>query len=331
MLHGTTVVTIHTDGTYTLRSGGYRTPTTMDRIQRYSPMTWQTLISEKGDWYVAMKPVDRDPRPERVERTVPKPYTPGDWIEEPVKDTEGCVAGQMVTTHHVKELVEIYRRDMLEHDVIEEVVSHGHGDDDAWDRVKVKRTWNDHVYTPRRRAGTRAGPTCMDNRNVHSNSFINDDGETVKRVQCAHCAEFDAMHESWRRWMHGDRYGNRFDSPKQGYASLPQDDGPLPQRQGSVASGLHRELPCPPRLPQGRSGMGSSATACRFTMASRLTVRGTLRASGKRVPPPPSCAATSARSSSIKKQIETLPRRLHQGSLPRACRCPVRVTVGSVP
>jgi hypothetical protein len=37
ILHRTEVVTIHADGTYTLRSGGWRTVTTKDRINTYCP------------------------------------------------------------------------------------------------------------------------------------------------------------------------------------------------------------------------------------------------------------------------------------------------------
>lgn len=36
-LHATDVVTIHADGTYTLRSGGWRTVTTKDRMNKYCP------------------------------------------------------------------------------------------------------------------------------------------------------------------------------------------------------------------------------------------------------------------------------------------------------
>lgn len=36
-LHGTNVVMIHNDGTYTLQAGGWRTVTTKQRINKYSP------------------------------------------------------------------------------------------------------------------------------------------------------------------------------------------------------------------------------------------------------------------------------------------------------
>ncbi len=40
--HATDIITIHPDGTYTLNSGGYRTMTTKERINEYSPVRmWQ--------------------------------------------------------------------------------------------------------------------------------------------------------------------------------------------------------------------------------------------------------------------------------------------------
>ncbi|MDX1492947.1 MAG: hypothetical protein R3253_02655, partial [Longimicrobiales bacterium] len=48
-LHETDVVTIHPGGTYTLNSGGWRTPTTKNRINDYAPVT---VFSMQGVWYV---------------------------------------------------------------------------------------------------------------------------------------------------------------------------------------------------------------------------------------------------------------------------------------
>lgn len=47
-LHQTDVVLIHADGTYTLNSGGWQTPTTKDRINEYTPAR---LHQAKGLWY----------------------------------------------------------------------------------------------------------------------------------------------------------------------------------------------------------------------------------------------------------------------------------------
>jgi hypothetical protein len=177
VLHGTEVVTIRSDDTYVLRAGGYHTVTTMDRIRGYSPAK---LFSVKGDFYLWLKPIERDPEPTRVERTIPKPYEAVNPGPEPIKSSEGCVAGQMVTTEHVNEVVEVYRRDMRDG-------RRGHRGgcqrdglgDDKYDRVKVKRTWNSHVYYPTEpRTGWDQGwANLPDNHSPHSNSFVNDDGE----------------------------------------------------------------------------------------------------------------------------------------------------------
>ena len=47
-LHHTDVATMHADGSVTLNSGGYRTMTTRDRMQRFAPVR---VWSSKGTWY----------------------------------------------------------------------------------------------------------------------------------------------------------------------------------------------------------------------------------------------------------------------------------------
>jgi hypothetical protein len=51
MLHSTYVVTIHEDNTYTLRNGGWYSPTTKDRMNKYLP-AGVSVIQRKGEWYV---------------------------------------------------------------------------------------------------------------------------------------------------------------------------------------------------------------------------------------------------------------------------------------
>ena len=48
-LHSTDVVTLHPDGSYTLRTGGWQTPTTKDRINEYSPAR---VSQRKFEWFV---------------------------------------------------------------------------------------------------------------------------------------------------------------------------------------------------------------------------------------------------------------------------------------
>jgi hypothetical protein len=50
-LHWTDVVTIHPDNTYTLRTGGWETITTKDRINSYAPVC---VWSQQGIWYVSL-------------------------------------------------------------------------------------------------------------------------------------------------------------------------------------------------------------------------------------------------------------------------------------
>lgn len=52
-LHNTVVVEIHSDGTYTLYSGGWRTVTTKARINEFCPVK----VSQKNyDWFVGDEP-----------------------------------------------------------------------------------------------------------------------------------------------------------------------------------------------------------------------------------------------------------------------------------
>ena len=49
-LHATDVVTLHPDGSYTLDSGGWDTPTTKERINRFAPVA---VWAEKRKWRIA--------------------------------------------------------------------------------------------------------------------------------------------------------------------------------------------------------------------------------------------------------------------------------------
>lgn len=57
-LHRTAVVTFYADGRVRLSSGGWRTPTTADRIRQTLPMGFY-LESRRGEWFVV------DDRPNR--------------------------------------------------------------------------------------------------------------------------------------------------------------------------------------------------------------------------------------------------------------------------
>jgi hypothetical protein len=57
-LHDTIVVTIHADETYTLNSGGWRTRSTKDRINVYSPAQ---LFQEKRQWFLTVAELSKTP------------------------------------------------------------------------------------------------------------------------------------------------------------------------------------------------------------------------------------------------------------------------------
>jgi hypothetical protein len=80
-LHGTDVVEIYPNGTYGIRHGGWTTNTTRDRIYGFSPLCWDQLQSEAGDWYLRVRGTAADPEPPsrnyiRVVRPYPEPPEP---------------------------------------------------------------------------------------------------------------------------------------------------------------------------------------------------------------------------------------------------------------
>lgn len=48
-LHSTKVVVLYPNGLVKLQSGGWMTPTTKDRMNKYSPVS---VTQRKGEWYV---------------------------------------------------------------------------------------------------------------------------------------------------------------------------------------------------------------------------------------------------------------------------------------
>jgi hypothetical protein len=201
VFHNTEIVTIHPNGTYTLRNGGWNSPTTIERIRSYAPVTWQRLISEKGDWFVRLRPRAKDPRPTRVERSIPKPFTPGDWMDEPIKAAEGCKGGQIETTEHVNKLVKLWRKDLKDTDTL----CPGHeAEGDPYEYVDVLRSWTSHTFYSEARYWSEEWAKLAGDG--HKTSYVNEAGEKVTKVQCPHCAEFEAQHSVWFRWYYGDQH-----------------------------------------------------------------------------------------------------------------------------
>lgn len=52
-LHGTYIVTIYPNGTYRLDSGGHRTVTTKDRLNKYGPVK---VFQRRNEWFVQVWP-----------------------------------------------------------------------------------------------------------------------------------------------------------------------------------------------------------------------------------------------------------------------------------
>jgi len=50
-LHSTKVVVLYPNGLVKLQTGGWMTPTTKDRMNRYSPVR---VTQRKGEWYVSL-------------------------------------------------------------------------------------------------------------------------------------------------------------------------------------------------------------------------------------------------------------------------------------
>jgi hypothetical protein len=69
-LHGTDVVTIHPDNTATLRTGGWYSVTTKDRMNLYAPVY---VYQRKGDWFI---------RPRHGEWDMAIPFTDGMTVNQ---------------------------------------------------------------------------------------------------------------------------------------------------------------------------------------------------------------------------------------------------------
>ena len=128
--------------------------------------------------------------------------------DEPVKNDAGCQGGTMVGTDHKDEIVRLtFRSDMREGDELVEVVRESTiGGDGQYDTVKVKRSWTSWIFY---------GEDAQSYQNAEWKAA---DKTDVKYEQCPHCKAFDAEHERWRYWMHGARWGTRFDQ-QTGYAT----------------------------------------------------------------------------------------------------------------
>lgn len=92
--YSTDTVTIHKDGTYTLRTGGWETRQTRDGIETYAPIpSWNRILKVDGSYWLRTRPKDSDPEPKVEQRQIPNPFWARSPGPEPVKGTFGCLAG----------------------------------------------------------------------------------------------------------------------------------------------------------------------------------------------------------------------------------------------
>lgn len=180
-LHATDVVTFYRDGRIVLDSGGWRTVTTKDRIGYAA-----NVYSVKGEWYVD-NPQPNDPRPEYPHREIDKPFAAIDPGPEPVKDPEGCIAGQS-RTELVDERHYIKRDELLDGEDFEDAGT------SAGDYVWVTRAGKKTTYWGSERH--RYEEERHSDIPIHTSTY----------EQCEHCRAHQARHDSWDEFMNGNRW-----------------------------------------------------------------------------------------------------------------------------
>lgn len=200
-LHNTFIVDRLPDGRAILYNGGWNTSTTADRIKTYGS---SHVFSEKGDWYVWMKPDPNDPRPGWQRRSIPRPFEIQDPGPEPVKNPDGCIAGTMTeepwqdykTLHEWRYMAP--DTPSAGHHVSLRFYPDGSGPVKMEHVAGIERIfygesssyYNDKLWGEHTGKGWNAGQS-------HNG---------VEYKQCPHCRRFDAIHERWNRIENGDWY-----------------------------------------------------------------------------------------------------------------------------
>lgn len=208
VLHGTTVVQINKDDTFSLATGGWKTPTTLDRIRGFSPAK---LFSDKGEWYVRTVPNPKDPRPERYERTIPKPFEAQDPGPEPVKSDEGCIAGSS-TAEPYSEYEPVYDWEWRTPPPPQIYISNRYYPDGSGPRRMAHISGIERIFYGE--SSNRWGERDewwglmigrVGHYEVRDRAEI--DGKWVEYKQCPHCKAFDAIHQHWSNMMNGCGWG----------------------------------------------------------------------------------------------------------------------------
>lgn len=189
-LHQTDVVTIHADGTYTLKTGGWETMRTREVIFGYAPVTWHNIVSIMDDgertWWIRTRPNVKDPEPIRHAREIEHPT----WVRspgpEPVKGSFGCLAGSRVARS-------FWKRDSYWLDFHQ-----GH------ERVRDSDIPTFEKGNAPNRARDVTAYLKSNEKYLGFYRFttvVTDYTETYERAStiCPHCAAFNTHHYAWQR------------------------------------------------------------------------------------------------------------------------------------
>jgi hypothetical protein len=208
--HATDVVTLHRDGTRQLRTNGWDTLTTKQRIHEFGSRhvvgKIETSRASADQWYIRAEHDEKDPHPlgdgyhhrgERAWRTIPKPFIMPDPGPEPVDDGEGCIVGRE----------EFVPYEELGYDFgVRRIPSHLHRYK-VGDSIRYECAGVEHIRWGKER--------------YNHSTWTLPDGETVRFAgtykQCPHCAAFQAKHEAWEAAKNGDRWGR---NSERGYSQM---------------------------------------------------------------------------------------------------------------
>lgn len=123
--HSTDIVEIYPNGTYGVRTNGWETITTAQRIRDYSPLGWGSpgvllaYMADDKDWLIRFRPRASDPYPDdHLHIEVPKPARrPPEPGPAPRSEDFGeCWAGHRVSTTEWIERTTFYPRDLRPND-----------------------------------------------------------------------------------------------------------------------------------------------------------------------------------------------------------------------
>lgn len=216
-LHNTFIVDRLPDGRAILYNGGWNTPTTADRVRTYGS---NHVFSDGGNWYVWMRPNPKDPRPDWMRRSIPKPFEIHNPGPEPVKTLDGirrgdeylamqCIAG---TTDEepwqdIKRIFdyEWEKKPASNIHVSLRYYSDGSGPYRGAHVAGIERSFYGET--------SYAGEQWVEfGGQYHAQSATIGDKHWDYK-QCPHCRRFDAVHRAWSNIYDGDQWSRKLDTP----------------------------------------------------------------------------------------------------------------------